>query len=74
MAAVSYSISIGGNRQSVVAGTAAPGTGLVEVRVDNTTTSVTDGVGVTRAPKKGEIINAIDMLRQAVYEDLTLTD
>lgn len=68
MAAVSYIISVGGTLETVTAGTAAPTSGSVEIRMDQTTTSVNDG-GATRAPKKGEIQALIRVLEEYLIRD-----
>lgn len=68
MAAVSYIISVGGTLETVTAGTNAPASGSVEIRMDQTTTSVTDN-GTTRAPKKLEILMAIEILTQYLIRD-----
>lgn len=68
MAAVSYSITIGGNLEAVVAGTSAPGAGQVEIRMDQTASTVTDGGG-TRKPLKSEILLAIEILEQYLLRD-----
>ncbi len=68
MAAVSYVISVGGTLQTVIAGANAPSAGSVEIRMDQTTTSVTDGA-TTRAPKKGEIQQLILILEEYLIQD-----
>lgn len=72
MAAVSYVITAGGVLETVTTGTAAPTSGMVEIRMDQTTTSVTEGAG-TRAPKKGEIYQAIQILLQYLERDINIT-
>jgi hypothetical protein len=42
MAAISYVISVGGNLQTVTAGTNAPSSGSVEIRFDQTAGAITD--------------------------------
>ena len=73
MAAVSYIISVGGNLESVTAGTAAPTSGSVEIRMDQTATSVTDN-GTTRALKKGEIQYLIRILEQYLIRDTNVVE
>lgn len=68
MAAVSYIISVGGTLETVTAGTAAPTSGSVEIRMDQTATVVKDGSG-TRAPKKGEIQALIRVLEEYLIRD-----
>lgn len=76
MAAVSYTIVVGGTLESVSAGTNAPSAGSVEIRMDQTTTAVTDSsvTGGTRAPKKGEIQQAIRILEQYLIRDTNVTE
>lgn len=71
MAAISYSIGIGGNLETVVAATNAPGAGQIEIRMDQTATTVTDAAyaGGTRAPRKGEIFSLIKVLEQYLIRD-----
>lgn len=79
MAAVSYIISVGGTLETVTAGTAAPTSGTVEIRMDQTTTSVSDanpltGVLATRAPHKGEIQALIRVLEQYLIRDTNVLE
>jgi hypothetical protein len=71
MAAISYVISVGGNLQTVTAGTNAPSSGSVEIRMDQTATSVTDAAyaGGTRAVKKGEVQALIRVLEEYLIQD-----
>lgn len=71
MAAVSYIISVGGNLETVTAGAAAPTSGSVEIRMDQTATAVTDATSTTgtRAPKKGEIQQLIRVLEEYLIRD-----
>lgn len=71
MAAVSYNVVVGGTLENVLTGTAAPGTGQIEIRVDQTSTTVSDG-GATRSPKKGEILQALWLLIQYIERDTSL--
>lgn len=71
MAAVSYNVVIGGTLENVLTATNAPGTGQVEIRVDQTATTVNDN-GVTRSPKKGEILQALWLLIQYIERDTAL--
>jgi hypothetical protein len=76
MAAISYIVSVGGTLETVTAGTAAPTSGSVEIRMDQTTTSVTDAsvTAGTRAPKKGEIQQAIRILEQYLIRDTNVLE
>ena len=71
MAAISYVISVGGTLETVTAGTNAPSSGSVEIRMDQTATAVTDGQSTTgtRAPKKGEIQQLIRILEEYLIRD-----
>ena len=70
MAAVSYIISLGGTLETVTAGTAAPTSGTVEIRMDQTVTAITDAAYPTgRAPRKGEIYTLIEILTQYLIRD-----
>jgi hypothetical protein len=74
MAAISYSLTLGAPLESVVSGTLAPGAGQVEIRFDQTTTTVTDAAapGGTRAVKKGEIQQIIRILEERLISDSTV--
>ena len=76
MAAISYSIALGQPLESVTAGTNAPsgGNGTIELRMDQTTTAITDGsvVGGTRTLKKGEIQYMLRTLEQYLIKDTTV--
>lgn len=79
MAAVSYIIAVGGTLETVTAGTAAPTSGTVEIRMDQTTTSVNDqntltGAAITRAPKKGEIQALIRVLEEYLIRDVNVLE
>jgi hypothetical protein len=78
MAAVSYTILVGGNLETVVAGTNAPSAGTVEIRMDQTTSAVTDlsltGGVTTRAPHKGEIQALIRVLEQYLIRDTNVLE
>jgi len=79
MAAVSYSLALaqtaqGSGLEAVVAGTNAPSAGVIEIRCDQTTTTVNDanpltGAAITRAPKKGELLYLIEVLKQYLERD-----
>lgn len=73
MAAISYSVSVGGVLETVVASTQAPSAGSVEIRIDQTTTSVTDGTG-TRPPKKGEVQQLIRVLEEYLMRDQSIIE
>lgn len=72
MASVSYSITAGGNLETVTAGTSAPGAGSIELRIDQGTTVVTDN-GSTRALKRGEIAVLLDLLQQYLLKDTNIS-
>jgi hypothetical protein len=76
MAAISYSILVGGTQETVVASTNAPAAGSVEIRMDQTVTSVTDGQSTTgtRAPKKGEIQQLIRILEEYLIRDTNVLE
>lgn len=76
MAAVSYSLAIaetatGQGLEAVVAGTNAPAAGQVEIRIDQTATTITDAQSTTgtRALKKGEAQWIINILTQYLIRD-----
>jgi len=76
MAAISYIISAGGTLETVTAGTAAPTSGTVEIRMDQTITAVTDSQSTTgtRAPKKGEIQQLIRILEEYLIRDTSVVE
>jgi hypothetical protein len=76
MAAISYVISVGGTQETVTTGTAAPTSGSVELRMDQTATSVTDAQSTTgtRAPKKGEIQQLIRILEEYLIRDTNVLE
>lgn len=84
MAAVSYTIALsavaaGSGLESVLAGTNAPSAGVVEIRMDQTTTTVNDanpltGAATTRAPKKGEILYLIEVLKEYLVRDTNVLE
>lgn len=76
MAAVSYIVSVGGNLETVTAGTAAPTSGSVEIRMDQTITAVTDAQSTTgtRAVKKGEIQYLIKVLEEYLIRDTNVLE
>jgi hypothetical protein len=76
MAAVSYSISLGGTLETVVAATNAPSAGSVEIRIDQTTTSVTDAGSATgtRALKKGEAQQLLRVLEEMLIGDTNVLE
>jgi len=71
MAAISYQILPGGTLETVTAGTAAPTGAGVEIRIDQTTSTVTDGGG-TRAIKRGEVQALIRILEEYLIRDTAL--
>ena len=74
MPAISFIISQGGTLESVTAGTAAPTSGSVEIRIDQTATAITDAQSPTgtRALKRGEIYTLLQILEARVSVDSTL--
>lgn len=76
MAAISYVIAVGQTLEQVTTGTAAPTSGTVEIRMDQTATSVTDAQSTTgtRAPKKGEIQQAIRILEEYLIRDTNILE
>lgn len=76
MAAISYVISVGGTLEKVTAGTAAPSSGSLELRIDQTATAVNDSAapGGTRAPKKGEIQALMRILEQYLIRDTNVRE
>lgn len=71
MAAVSYLIIPGGTLETVTAGTNAPSSAGIELRIDQTTTTVTDA-GSTRAIKRGEVQAAMRILEEYLIRDTSL--
>lgn len=73
MAAISYSIAGGQVLEQVTTGTNAPsgGSGTIEIRMDQTTTAITDGSG-TRALKKGELYTLILILLEYLERDTSV--
>ena len=76
MAAISYIISVGGTLETVTTGTAAPTSGSVEIRMDQTITAVTDAQSTTgtRAAKKGEIQQLIRILEEQLIRDTNIVE
>ena len=74
MAAISYSIAVGGNLETVTAGTNAPsgGNGTVELRFDQTAGAITDAAyaGGTRQLKKGEVQHLLRVLEEQLIRDI----
>lgn len=71
MAAISYLIAPGGTLETVTAGTAAPTSAGIELRIDQTTTTVTDH-GATRALKRGEVQALLRILEEYLIRDTHL--
>lgn len=75
MASVSFQIQIGQTLEQVTTGAAAPtgGAGMVEIRIDQTAASVTDGnvPGGTRIMKRSEVQQLMRILEEAIIRDLT---
>lgn len=66
---------VGGTLEQVVVAANAPAAGQVEVRLDQTATTVTDAAyGGTRAPRKGELIVALENLIQQIVRDTTILE
>lgn len=76
MAAVSYVISAGGTLETVTAGTNAPSSGSVELRIDQTAGAVTDGnaPGGNRILKKGEVQALMRILEQYLIRDTNVVE
>lgn len=76
MAAVSYSIAVGQTLEQVTAGTNAPsgGAGTIELRIDQTASTVTDGNGGSRIVKKGEVVEALNKLLQYLVRDTNVVE
>jgi len=81
VASVSYQVILqesatGQGLEAVTIGAAAPtgGAGAVEVRIDQTATAITDGLSGTgtRALKRGEVIQHLEYLIQAILRDTSL--
>ena len=70
MAAISYSITVGQTQEQITTGTNAPsgGAGTIELRMDQTASTVTDGAS-TRILKKGEIYALIKILKEYLIRD-----
>lgn len=73
MAAVSYFIAPGGVLETVTAGTNAPSAAGVELRIDQTATTVTDGSG-TRPLKRGEVYTLLKIIEQYLLRDTNLNE
>jgi len=71
MAAISYLLAPGGTLETVTAGTAAPTSAGIELRIDQTTTTVNDK-GSTRALKRGEVQAMIRILEQYLIRDTSI--
>ncbi len=71
MAAISYSVGIGGNLETVVASTQAPSAGQIELRFDQTATTVNDSnyPGGKRAPQRGELLALLRTLEEYLIRD-----
>lgn len=73
--AVSFQIQIGQTLEQVTVGAAAPtgGAGFVELRIDQTAGSVTDGnvPGGTRIIKRSEVQALMRVIEEALIRDLT---
>lgn len=74
MAAVSYSIAVGGTLETVTASTNAPSAGQVELRIADQAGSSVNDQGTTRGPKKSEVQALIRVLEQYLIRDTNLID
>ncbi len=76
MAAISYSIALGQPLEQVTPGVLAPGVGTLEIRFDQTATTVTDAAapGGTRSPKKGEIYTMLKILEEKLINDANVVE
>ena len=73
MAAISYTLTLGAPLESVVTGVNAPSAGQIEVRFDQTTTTVTDAqYPGGRAVKKGELQQMIRILEEKLINDVNI--
>ena len=72
MAAISYVIGAGGTLETITTGTNAPSSGVIEVRIDQTTTTVTDS-GSTRAPRRGELYTLLTIIEQYLLKDTNIS-
>lgn len=74
MSAISYVIGVDPNLEKVTAGTNAPSSLSVELRIDTTSNAVTDGnaPGSTRALKRGEIQALMRVLEQYMLKDTAI--
>ena len=74
--AVSYQVQVGQVLEQVTIGAAAPtgGAGMVELRIDQTAASVTDGnaPGGTRVMKRGEVQALLRVLEEALLRDTSI--
>jgi len=68
--------SVGQTLEQVTTGVAAPTSGSVEIRMDQTVTAVTDSQSTTgtRAPKKGEIQQLIRILEEYLIRDVNVLE
>ena len=75
MPSVSFQVQIGQALEQVTVGANAPagGAGMVEIRIDQTAASVTDGnvPGGTRIIKRSEVQALMRVLEEAILRDLT---
>jgi hypothetical protein len=76
VAAVSYSWSVGQTLEQVTTGTNAPsgGSGTVEIRIDQTAGTVTDGnfAGSTRPVSKKDVWDALVLFMQYLERDTNI--
>jgi len=74
MPAVSYTLSLGQTLEQVVVAANAPSAGSIELRMDQTATSITDAsvAGGVRALKRGELFTLLKILEAKLSVDSTL--
>lgn len=75
MPAISYVISLGQTLEQVSVGVAAPTSGSVELRMDQTAGAITDAshAGGTRQLNRGEIYTLLKILQEKVSVDPNLS-
>lgn len=67
---------VDGTLEQVIVAANAPAAGQIEVRLDQTATTVTDAsyAGGLRAPRKGELITALENIIQQIVRDTTILE
>lgn len=73
MAAISYSWTVGQTLEQVTTSTNAPsgGAGTIELRIDQTASTVTDG-SIPRPINKSEVLQAMIILEQYFLRDTNI--